>query len=55
MSHALRVAAVVLGLVALPAVAFVAAKSQPSHGPPPPAAQAHHQQPQQQTEPSLPI
>jgi hypothetical protein len=49
------VALVVIGLVALPAGAFLVAKSMPEHGPPPPARISPAPAPAQQAEPSIPI
>jgi hypothetical protein len=50
-----RVALVVIGLVALPAGAFLVAKSVPEHGSPPPAQLSPAPAPAQQSEPSIPI
>jgi hypothetical protein len=49
-----RVAAVVAGLVVMPGVAFIAAKSRPHPAAPPPI-HLSQPKPQQQSQPSLPI
>lgn len=46
-------AAIVVGLVILPVVAFIAAKSRPAHAPPP--AQHAHTRPATQTAPAVSI
>ncbi|HEV8452357.1 MAG TPA: hypothetical protein VGQ45_13065 [Gaiellales bacterium] len=55
MSNTLRIAAVVLGLVAVPMVVFVATKSAPHHGSPPPARMAPAPSTVHQTAPSVAI
>jgi hypothetical protein len=55
MTNTLRIAAVILGLVAVPMVAFVAAKSNPHQGAPPPARVAPAPNTAQQTAPSVAI
>ena len=52
---AIEVADTILGLVAVPMVAFVAAKSNPHHGPPPPARVAPAPSTVHQTAPSVAI
>jgi hypothetical protein len=54
-TNTLRIAAVILGLVAMPIVAFVAAKSNPHHGAPPPARIAPAPSTTHQTAPSIAI
>jgi hypothetical protein len=54
-TNTLRIAAVILGLVAVPMVAFVAAKSNPHHGQPPPARVAPEPNAVHQTAPSVAI
>jgi hypothetical protein len=54
-TNTLRLAAVILGLVAVPMVAFVAAKSTPHHGSPPPARMAPAPSTVHQTAPSVAI
>ena len=54
-TNTLRIAAVILGLVAVPMVAFVAAKSNPHHGSPPPARVAPAPSTVHQTAPSVAI
>jgi hypothetical protein len=54
-TNTLRIAAVILGLVAVPMVAFVAAKSNPHHGAPPPARMAPAPSTVHQTAPSVAI
>jgi hypothetical protein len=53
--NSLRIAAVILGLVALPMAAFVAAKSNPHQGAPPPARIAPAPSTAHQTAPSIAI
>lgn len=49
----MSLAAIVVGLVILPVVAFIAAKSRPAHAPPP--AQHAHTRPATQTAPAVSI
>jgi hypothetical protein len=53
MQFRIRIAAVLIGLVALPGAAFAVGKSRPGHPPPP----VYHPHPpaRQQTAPSVPI
>jgi hypothetical protein len=51
---AVRVVAVVAGLVVMPGIAFIAAKSRP-HAAAPPPIHLSHPKTQQQSEPSLPV
>ena len=55
MTNTLRIAAVIVGLVAVPIVAFLAAKSNPHHGTPPPARVAPAPSTTHQTAPSVAI
>lgn len=53
MRPGLSLAAIVIGLVLVPVVAFIAAKSRPEHGAPP--SPPAHSQPAKQTAPAVSI